>query len=116
MGTSKPIVWLGTALEDLRRFPESARSRAGYQLRRIQDGLEPNDWKPMPHVGTGVREIRIRIGRQLRVFYVTRFAEAIYVLHAFEKKTQRTAKADLDLARRRLADVLRRRGHDRSQQ
>ena len=107
MRTSKPIVWAGLALEDLRRFPEKARSRAGYQLRRIQEGLEPGDWKSMPLVGAGVREIRIHTGREHRILYVTKFEEAIYVLHAFEKKTQRTAISDLDLAKRRFSEVLR---------
>ena len=107
MGTSKPILWAGSALADLQRFPDNARRRAGYQLRRIQEGLEPGDWKPMPLVGAGVREIRIRTGREHRILYVTRFEEAIYVLHAFEKKTQRTVRADLDLAKRRLSEVLR---------
>ena len=101
------MLWAGSALEDLQRFPDNARRRAGYQLRRIQEGLEPGDWKPMPLVGAGVREIRIRTGREHRILYVTRFEEAIYVLHAFEKKTQRTARADLDLAKRRLSEVLR---------
>ena len=107
METSKPIVWAGSALEDLRRFPEKVRSRAGYQLRRIQEGLEPGDWRPMPLVGVGVLEIRIRTGREHRILYVTKFEEAIYVLHAFEKKTQRTAISDLDLAKRRFSEVLR---------
>ena len=101
------MLWAGSALADLRRFPENARRRAGYQLRRLQEGLEPGDWKPMPLLGAGVREIRIRTGREHRILYVTRFEEAIYVLHAFEKKTQRTARADLDLAKRRLSEVLR---------
>lgn len=107
---AKPIAWVGSALDDLRKFPESARSRAGYQLRRIQGGLMANDWRPMPRVGAGVLEIRIHTGRQHRVFYITRFEEAIYVLHAFEKKTQRTTKLDVDLAKRRLAVVLRTQG------
>jgi len=114
MGTSKPIVWAGSALEDLRRFPEKARSRAGYQLRRIQVGLAPSDWKPMPLVGAGVREIRIHSGREHRILYITRFKEAIYVLHAFEKKTQRTATTDLALAKRRFSEILRYRQLDRS--
>lgn len=109
MKALKPIAWVGTTLKDLRGFPDAARSRAGYQLHRIQNGLEPTDWKPMPSVGSGVREIRIRTGLQHRILYVTKFDEAIYVLHAFEKKTRRTPKADLDVARRRLAEILGRR-------
>jgi phage-related protein len=105
----KPLAWLGSALNDLRAFPDSARQRAGFELYRLQQGLDPTDWKPMAAVGPGVREIRVQIGRAFRILYVAQFAEAIYVLHAFEKKTQRTAKRDLDLAQRRLAELARRR-------
>lgn len=105
----QPIVWVGSALDDLRAFPEQARRRAGYQLRRVQHGLMPDDWKPMPSVGHGVYEIRIRTGEEHRVFYVAKHEDAVYVLHAFEKRTRRTRQADIDLAKRRLADVPRRR-------
>jgi len=106
---AKPIIWIGSSLDDLRNFPEEARSRAGYQLHRIQQGLMPSDWKPIPSLGSGVLEIRIHTGRQHRVFYIAKFEEAIYVLHAFEKKTQQTAKRDLAVARKRLAFVIRNR-------
>jgi phage-related protein len=102
----KPLAWVGTALADLRRFPDEARRDAGYQLGRVQSGLEPSDWKPMPAVGPGVVEIRIRTAVEHRVFYVAKFAEAIYVLHAFEKRTAKTAKHDLDLARRRFRALI----------
>ena len=102
----KPVVWVASSLEDLRRFPDTARQRAGYNLHRVQLGEEPADWKPMPSVGAGVRELRIRTDRAHRVFYVARFAEAIYVLHAFEKKSQKTAKADVEIGRARLREVL----------
>ena len=105
----KPIIWIGTSLDDLRRFPEKARHRAGYQLYRIQQGLMPSDWKPMPIIGSGILEIRIHTERQHRVFYIAKFEEAVYVLHAFEKKTQRTSKRDLDIGRTRLAFVVRNR-------
>ena len=82
---------------------------AGYQLRRVQSGLMPDDFKPMQSVGSGVQEIRIRTGRAHRVFYIAKFEESIYVLHAFEKKTQRTSQADLELGRKRLAEVIRHR-------
>ena len=72
----------------------------------VQSGLEPRDWKPMPTVGAGVNEIRVQAGGQWRVLYVAKFAGAVYVLHAFGKKTQRTAKADIDLARTRYSDLL----------
>src|SRR5688572_14240142 len=105
----KPVMWVGSSLEDLRNFPDVARQRAGHNLHLVQLGLDPADWKPIPRVGSGVAELRIRTERAHRVFYVARFAEAIYVLHAFEKKTQKTAKQDLEIGRARLREVLRRR-------
>ena len=98
----KALHWVGTSLEDLRAFPASARVEAGTDLRLVQQGAEPRDWKPMPEVGRGVREIRNRTrDGAFRVFYVVESATDVYVLHAFQKKTQKTAKADLELARRR---------------
>ncbi len=79
----------------------------GSQIRRIQYGEEPDDWKPMPSIGTGVNEIRLRDdGDQYRVIYIAKLAEAVFVLHAFQKKTRKTAKHDLDLAKRRLRELL----------
>ena len=101
----KPLVWVGSSIDDLRAFPADARRAAGYQLRRVQSGFMPSDWKPMPTVGPGVHEIRIRTGLEHRVFYLARFEEAVYVLHSLEKRTRQTREADLVLARRRLADV-----------
>jgi phage-related protein len=103
--SDRPLVWLRSSLEDLRAFPAEVRRLAGYQLRRVESGLMPSDWKSMPSVGPGVHEIRLRTGRGHRVVYVARFGEAIYVLHAFEKKTRRTDQADLDLARRRYSEL-----------
>jgi phage-related protein len=103
----KPLLWLGSSRSDVRAFPQDARIVAGFQLRRVQQGLEPNDWKPMPTVGPGVREIRIHIEGEHRVFYVATFSEAVYVLHAFEKKTRRTAAQDLELGRKRFRDLLK---------
>ena len=105
----KPIVWVGSALADLCRFPEAARQAAGYQLRRVQARLMPDDWKPMPTIGAGVGEIRVQRGAAYRVFYVAKFEEAVFVLHAFEKRTRKTRAMDLELARARLAEVLRQR-------
>jgi phage-related protein len=102
----KPLLWLGSSRADVRSFPEEARSSAGFQLRRIQQGLDPNDWKPMPTVGPGVREVRIHIEGEYRVFYVASFPEAVYVLHAFEKKTRRTTVQDLELGRKRFRDLI----------
>jgi len=75
----------------------------------VQQGLEPSDWKPMPTVGTGVYEIRVHAGTEYRVFYVAKFAEGVYVLHAFEKRTRQTRQADIDLARKQLSDLMGRR-------
>ena len=97
----RPLIWVGASLDRLRTFPAEPRQQAGYQLYRVQLGLEPSDWKPMASVGPGVVEIRIHEQGEYRVLYVARFAEAVYVLHAFSKKTQKTRQADLDLARRR---------------
>jgi len=105
--SAKPIIWAGTSLEDIRAFPEDARRLAGQSLRLVQEGLEPHDWKPMPSVGAGVTEFRIHTGVEHRVFYIAKFREAIYVLHAFQKRTRKTAKKDIELARRRYGQLIR---------
>jgi phage-related protein len=96
---------VGTSLSDVRAFPHDARRAAGYQLRRVQGGLMPTDWKPLPTVGSGVAEIRLRGRVEHRIIFIAKFEEAVYVLHAFEKKSRRTRKTDLDLARARLREV-----------
>ena len=102
----KSLEFMGDALERLRGFPEDARKQAGVQLHKIQLGLDPSDWKPMSTIGPGVREIRIRDeAGAFRVVYVARIEDAIYVLHAFQKKTQQTAKRDLDIAALRLLQI-----------
>jgi phage-related protein len=93
----------------MRAFPEDVRKIAGFQLWRVQRGLAPTDWKPMPSVGVGVEEIRIHTGTEHRVVYLAKFLEGVYVLHAFEKRTRQTAKDDLDLARQRLRLLLNQR-------
>ena len=103
----KPIVWLGSTLQDVKRFSSRARQAIGYQLYKVQVGMDPSDWKPMATVGPGVREIRVHTDKEYRVIYIARFGEAIYVLHGFTKKTTKTAKSDLDLAIRRLSDLLK---------
>jgi len=92
-------------LEDVKAFPPEARKDIGYQLYRIQEGVEPSDWKPMNTIGVGVREIRIHAGNEYRVIYVAKFTEAIYVLHAFVKKTARTSKRDITLAMERFKQL-----------
>ena len=105
---SRPVVFLGTALADLKAFPLTARRRAGYQIDRIQAGLEPDDWKPMASVGPGVQEIRIRDAEgAFRVVYVAKFSAAIFVLHCFRKATQKTAQTDIVLAARRYKALLK---------
>lgn len=100
----KPIEFLGDSLRNLRDFPDDAKREAGYQLDRVQHGLQPDDFKPMPTIGQGVEEIRIRDNNgAYRVIYTARLADAIYVLHAFQKKTQTTSKQDIDLAKQRFA-------------
>jgi phage-related protein len=98
----KPVVWLGDSLHRLREFPDDATRVAGYQLHQVQLGREPSDWKAMPSVGLGVNEIRVRAGAAYRLIYVAKFAEAVYVLHAFRKKSRKTAHEDIELARRRF--------------
>jgi len=104
----KALKFRGSALDDLRDFPISARREAGYQLDRVQNEQAPTDWKPMATVGKGVQEIRIRDeAGAFRVIYVAKFADAVYVLHCFQKKTQKTGKSDLDLAAKRYADLVK---------
>ena len=99
----KHIVFLGDSRDRIREFPEQARRQTGLQLQRVQRGLDSFDWRSMKTVGPGVREIRIRDATgAFRVLYVTTFGDAVYVLHAFQKKSQATEKRDLDLATLRL--------------
>lgn len=98
----KSLIWLGGSRAELRAFSAIARRLAGFQLRRVQQGLDPDDWKPMPTVGAGVREIRINVAGAYRVFFLATRPEAIYVLHAFEKKTQKTSAQDLRISRDRF--------------
>ena len=98
----KALCFVGTARKDLAEFPEPARRRAGHELFMVQAGREPADFKPLRTVGPGAYEIRVRDeSGAFRVIYVARFEHAVYVLHAFQKKTQETAKADIDLAAQR---------------
>lgn len=104
----KPVRFLGDSLQCLREFPEDARHDAGYQLDKVQRGERPDDFKPMPVIGKGVEEIRItEDSGAYRVIYFARRAEAVYVLHAFQKKTQSTSRRDIDAARRRFVQVSR---------
>lgn len=102
----KKIQFVGTALEDLRGFPDAVRRQCGYQLDRVQQGVEPTDWKSMVGVGSGVREIRVRDGSgAFRVIYVAKLVDRVVVLHCFQKKSQKTSAADLATARKRYQQV-----------
>lgn len=97
----KSLCFIGSSQEDLQNFPDEARRLAGYELWQVQMGLEPGDWKPMPAVGAGVKEIRVHVLGEWRVIYVAKFGDAVYVLHCFRKKTQKTRRADIELAKQR---------------
>ena len=99
----KRILFLADTLDEIRSFPLNVRKDIGTELRRVQRGLEPMDWKPMKTVGAGVREIRVREETgAFRVIYVLSKGDAIYVLNAFQKKTQKTPKHEMVLATLRL--------------
>lgn len=97
----KPIQFIGSSQDDLRNFPIEARRECGRELNRVQHGLMPTDFKPMLNVGSGAYEIRVHVLGEWRVMYVAKFAEAVFVLHAFQKKTPKTRKEDIELAARR---------------
>lgn len=106
----KELVWMGNSYRDLCEFPADAMHDAGYQLHRLQAGKLPMDWKPMIGIGQGIHEIRLHEeSGAFRVIYVAKFEEAVYVLHAFQKKTQKTAQQDIDLARERFKAMLKER-------
>ncbi len=104
----KAVVFLGDSLKCLRDFPEDARHDAGYQIDKVQRGEQPDDFKRMPSIGKGVEEIRIwDDSGTYRVIYTARMADAVYVLHAFQKKTQATSKRDTDTAKERFDYLMR---------
>lgn len=110
MRNDKEIRWLGSAFDDLLKFPTDARREAGFQLGKVQAGLDPDDWKPFDDVGPGTREIRIRDAAGIcRVMYVAKFEEAIYVLHSFQKKTGATSKRDKEIAETRYRAIVQER-------
>ena len=104
----RPVTFHGDSLDRLRDFPDDARQQAGHELYQVQKGAEPTDWKPMPTVGMGVREIRVGdASGAYRVIYIAALPDAIHVLHAFQKKARKTAQRDLDLASTRLKELKR---------
>lgn len=104
----KEIIYFEQAINNINKFPKRVRMRIAAMMDMLRDGLElpPKDFKPMPSVGKGIHELRIRVGMQYRVFYVTKFKQAIYVLHAFNKKTQKTKQHDIELGRNRYKELL----------
>lgn len=103
----KRILWQGSSKTDLKSFPSAVVDDAGYQLFRLQCGLDPDDWKPMSSIGPNVREIRLRDrSGTFRIIYIATRPQGIYVLHCFQKKSQKTSPRDLQLARERLKGVL----------
>ena len=102
----KPVGWRGSALSDLRRFPEEARREAGYQLHLLQQGKAPDDWKPMPSWNRAPWRSAFTRVWEHRVFVVVRFEEAVYVLHVLQKKAQKTPTHEIDLAKRRYNDLI----------
>ncbi|SAK41026.1 type II toxin-antitoxin system RelE/ParE family toxin [Caballeronia ptereochthonis] len=110
MNNEKEIRWVGSSYDDILEFPAEARREAGFQLGRLQVGLDPEDWKPFDDLGPGVREVRIRDARGIyRVMYVAKFEEAIYVLHCFQKQTQATSKQDKEVTAVRYRAIVRER-------
>ena len=105
----KDLQWRGSSYKDLLSFPDESRRDAGYQLGFVQLGFEHCDWKPMSSIGQGVKEIRIHVEGEFRVLYVAKYEEAIYVLHAFQKKAQKTPKRDIDIAKTRFRELERER-------
>jgi len=104
----KDIAFCGSSLDDLRSFPLPVMREAGYQLDRVQSGLTPADFKPMPSIGKAVTELRLwDEAGTFRVIYVAKFEDTVYVLHCFQKKTQKTSKKDIDLAAKRYKDLLK---------
>ncbi len=108
----KQLIWVGNSFKVLTAFPKAVKQAAGFQLHLIQQGKDPDDWKPMPSIGAGVREVRFHVNGERRIIYLAKYEEGVYILHAFQKKTQKTAKKDLDIAKDRLREVIQ---HRRSQ-
>jgi len=111
MASIRQVEFRGSALHDLRAFPQAVKREAGFQLDQIQRGREPGDWRPMKTIGQGVNEIRLKdMNGIFRIIYLAKFADVVYVLHCFQKKTERTSRSDLELARNRYVDLLHERG------
>ncbi|MDZ7663637.1 type II toxin-antitoxin system RelE/ParE family toxin [Thiohalophilus sp.] len=104
----RKVVFEGDSLDVIRALPGDARHRAGYEIDRVQRDKVPENWKPFPTIGQGVRELRIQTGRQFRVVYIAKFDMKVHILHVFEKKTQKTRQSDIEIARNRFKEVVKR--------
>lgn len=105
----KNVAFVGNSQEEMQDLPKVIRKAIGFQIHLLQEGLEPDDFKPLPTVGRGVYEIRVRNARGQntgRCFYVVKFDEAIFILHAFEKKQQKTPKMNLEKGQERYKELL----------
>lgn len=110
MEPEKEIRWVGSSYQDILQFPAEPRKEAGFQLGKVQAGLEPDNWKPFDDVGVGTKETRIRDAAGIyRVMSIAKFEEAIYVLHCFRKKTETTTKQDKTIAEASYRAVVRKR-------
>lgn len=104
----KNVEFRGSSLSDLRDFPNPARREVGYQIDKVQNGKDPDDWKPMDTIGAGVREVRVQDeSGAYRALYVAKFEQTVYVLHCFKKTTRETSKADKDLATKRYKELIK---------
>lgn len=113
MENEKPIYWVGTSLKDLLSLPDEVKREVGYQLHRVQHGLNPENWKSFKEIGVGVKEIRITDDEgAFRVMYVAKFSEKIYVLHSFQKKTQKTSLKDIKIAKTRYSAIANEENHE----
>jgi phage-related protein len=99
---------MGSSREDLREFPETVQDSLGFELYRVQCGLDPKDWKALTTVGAGLKEIRIRDEAGVfRMIYLATRPEGVYLLHCFQRKRQQTSRADLELAKKRFKAIAR---------
>lgn len=101
----KKLLFIGSSIDTLRDFPAEVRREAGFELDAVQRGLMPSDFKPMLNIGVGVYELRIHVLGEWRILYVAKRPEAIYVLHAFQKKTQKTRREDIELGIKRYQQI-----------
>ena len=107
----KPVEWVGSSRADLKKFPAAVQDQVGFALYQAQTGLKHRDAKPLKGLGVNILEVVSRQeGNTYRTVYTVRFKAAVYVLHAFQKKSKRgivTPKQELDLVKQRLKAAQR---------